>query len=257
MLQTKAPGIMVHIIHMLSVGAAAFVLLFLIELGYLKWLHELIGNFCYSFKIRKENLSMDFDKKSVDNDVQNEKEKISSLKPQDIQQFNLVMKDLSRNYKSFKAVNKLCLAIKTHECFGLIGINGAGKTSTFKMLTGDLKMSGGEAWIRGISLKTDMRKVHREIGYCPQFDALIEDLTGRQTLKFFALIRGVPKNKIAEVCEKLSTDLNFVKHLDKPLKAYSGGNKRKVSTAVALMGNPVIIFLDEPTSGEKLIRVVQ
>lgn len=128
-------------------------------------------------------------------------------------------------------------------------INGAGKTSTFKMLTGDIKISHGEAWVQGLSLKTNMKEVHKHIGYCPQFDALIDDLTGRETLRLFALSRGIPKFKLQDVINKLSTDFNFAKHLDKLVKAYSGGNKRKLSTAVALLGNPVIIYLDEPTTG--------
>ncbi|KAG5670261.1 hypothetical protein PVAND_000538 [Polypedilum vanderplanki] len=93
----------------------------------------------------------------------------------------------------------------------------------------------------------NMKEVHERIGYCPQFDALIDDLTGRETLKLFALSRGIPKIKLNEVVTKLASDLNFTKHLDKQVKAYSGGNKRKLSTAVALLENPVIVYLDEPT----------
>lgn len=103
--------------------------------------------------------------------------------------------------------------------------------------------------MQGISLKTNMKEVHKRIGYCPQFDALIDDLTGRETLRLFALSRGIPRFKLEDVIKKLSTDLNFAKHLDKLVRAYSGGNKRKLSTAVALLGNPVIIYLDEPTTG--------
>ena len=117
------------------------------------------------------------------------------------------------------------------------------------MLTGDVKISYGEAYVQGISLKTNMKKVHQKIGYCPQFDALIDDLTGRETLRMFALCRGIPKQKLQDVIVKLSGDFNFIKHLDKQVKAYSGGNKRKLSTAVSLLGNPVIIYLDEPTTG--------
>lgn len=117
------------------------------------------------------------------------------------------------------------------------------------MLTGDVKISFGEAFVQGISLKTNMKKVHQRIGYCPQFDALIDDLTGRETLRLFALCRGIPKDKLRDVIYKLSGDFNFIKHLDKQVKAYSGGNKRKLSTAVALLGNPVIVYLDEPTTG--------
>lgn len=125
------------------------------------------------------------------------------------------------------------------------------------MLTGDIKISHGEAWVQGISLKSNMKEVHKHIGYCPQFDALIDDLTGRETLRLFALSRGIPRFKLQDVIDKLSSDFNFAKHLDKQVKAYSGGNKRKLSTAVALLGNPVIIYLDEPTTGllnERLSR---
>lgn len=117
------------------------------------------------------------------------------------------------------------------------------------MLIGDIQLSHGEAWVQGLSLKTSMKEVHKHIGYCPQFDALIDDLTGRETLRLFALSRGIPRFKLEDVINKLSTDFNFTKHLDKLVKAYSGGNKRKLSTAVALLGNPVIIYLDEPTTG--------
>jgi ATP-binding cassette, subfamily A (ABC1), member 3 len=131
----------------------------------------------------------------------------------------------------------------------MLGVNGAGKTSTFKMLTGDETISSGEAWVDGISIKTNMNKVHQRIGYCPQFDALIDDLTGRETLKIFALLRGVPRSEIARVSLQLADELNFTKHLDKLTKAYSGGNKRKLSTALALIGDPSVVYLDEPTSG--------
>ncbi len=117
------------------------------------------------------------------------------------------------------------------------------------MLTGDIKISNGEAFVNGLSLKMNMKEVHKITGYCPQFDALIDDLTGRETLTLFALSRGIPQAKLNDVIHRLAGDFNFTKHLDKKVKAYSGGNKRKLSTAVALLGNPVIIYLDEPTTG--------
>lgn len=100
------------------------------------------------------------------------------------------------------------------------------------MLTGDETISSGEAWVEGLSVKTDMNKVHQRIGYCPQFDALIDDLTGRETLKIFALLRGIPDREINRISIQLADELNFRKHLDKRIKAYSGGNKRKLSTAL-------------------------
>lgn len=117
------------------------------------------------------------------------------------------------------------------------------------MLTGDIKISDGDAWVKDKNLRTQLKEVQKHIGYCPQFDALIDDLTGRETLRLFALSRGIPRSMLNDVIAKLSTDFNFMKHLDKQVKAYSGGNKRKLSTAVALLGNPAIIYLDEPTTG--------
>ena len=131
----------------------------------------------------------------------------------------------------------------------MLGVNGAGKTSTFKMLTGDVRISGGDAFVRGISLKNKMNEVHKIIGYCPQFDALLEEMTGREILEMFCLLRGVPSYMINALSLRLAHELNFMKHIDKPVTEYSGGNKRKLSTAVALIGNPSVVYLDEPTTG--------
>lgn len=130
-----------------------------------------------------------------------------------------------------------------NECFGLLGMNGAGKTSTFKMLTGDETISSGEAFVQGISLKTQKTKINKMIGYCPQFDALFEELTGSETLEIFALLRGVRRNDIPALSERLSNQLNFKKHINKKTREFSGGNKRKLSTALALIGNPAVIYL--------------
>lgn len=111
------------------------------------------------------------------------------------------------------------------------------------MLTGDHRISSGEAYVRGISLKNNMHEVHRIIGYCPQFDALIEDLTGRETLELFSLLRGIHPDYIPLLSRRLATELNFMKHIDKRVFEYSGGNKRKLSTAVALIGNPAVVYL--------------
>ncbi|KFB48612.1 AGAP006380-PA-like protein [Anopheles sinensis] len=184
-----------------------------------------------------------------DSDVLEEKRRVQNLSRADLDGHNLLLRDVSKFYGNFQAVNKLSIGIDHSECFGLLGINGAGKTTTFKMMTGDEEISFGDAWIKGISLRTNMNQAHRHIGYCPQFDALLDDLTGRETLRIFALLRGVRDREIKNVCYTLAEELNFAKHLDKRTKAYSGGNKRKLSTALALMGNPSVVYLDEPTTG--------
>ena len=134
------------------------------------------------------------------------------------------------------------------ECFGLLGVNGAGKTSTFQMLTGDCTFSAGDALIDGFSCKTEIEMVHKRVGYCPQFDALLEFLTGRETMEIFCLLRGIPRSQIRKVCMNLAEELGFIEHLDMFTRSYSGGTKRKLSTALALI-DPKIVFLDEPSTG--------
>uniref|UniRef100_A0A4W5MUY1 P-type phospholipid transporter n=1 Tax=Hucho hucho TaxID=62062 RepID=A0A4W5MUY1_9TELE len=148
--------------------------------------------------------------------------------------------------KNIPAVDRVCLGVPAAECFGLLGINGAGKTTTFKMLTGDIAVSGGEAFLNGYSIRTEMRDVHQNMGYCPQFDALNDLLTGREHLEFYARLRGVPEKEVAEWGIQ---KLGLVKYSNKSAGTYSGGNKRKLSTAMALIGCPPVVFLDEPTTG--------
>ncbi|XP_056883329.1 phospholipid-transporting ATPase ABCA1-like isoform X2 [Takifugu flavidus] len=159
--------------------------------------------------------------------------------------------DLTKVYprKSTPAVDRLCVGVPAAECFGLLGINGAGKTTTFKMLTGDIPVSSGEAFLSGYSIRTQMRDVHQNLGYCPQFDAIDELLTGQEHLEFYARLRGVPENEVTMVAEWGIQKLGLVKYANKSAGTYSGGNKRKLSTAMALIGSPPVIFLDEPTTG--------
>lgn len=122
-------------------------------------------------------------------------------------------------------------------------MNGAGKSSTFKMLTGDEIISSGDVWIRGKSMKSNMVEAQKSIGYCPQFDALMFDISGRENLKIFALMRGIPIDEIDGIIEKLAREFGFHMHLNKKIKAYSGGNKRKINAAVVSLTNfPIIQF---------------
>uniref|UniRef100_A0A8C5FV13 ABC transporter domain-containing protein n=1 Tax=Gadus morhua TaxID=8049 RepID=A0A8C5FV13_GADMO len=159
--------------------------------------------------------------------------------------------DLTKVYpgKKTPAVDRVCVGIPAAECFGLLGINGAGKTTTFKMLTGDIPVSGGEAYLNGYSIRSEMSLVHQNMGYCPQFDGIDDLLTGREHLQFYARLRGVPEKEVAMVAEWGIQKLGLVKYSNKSAGTYSGGNKRKLSTAMALIGCPPVIFLDEPTTG--------
>jgi len=180
----------------------------------------------------------------LDDDVRKENQDVEQMSDEEIKVSNLVLKNLIKAYKNLFAVHELSLNIKQHECFGLLGANGAGKTSTFRMMTGDELITSGDIWIKGKCLKTQLLEAHKFIGYCPQFDNCIPELTGRETLKIFALIRGIKMDEISEITNQMASELDFKQHLDKQVRAYSGGNRRKLSTALTLLGNPELIFLD-------------
>ncbi|XP_028442644.1 ATP-binding cassette sub-family A member 1 isoform X1 [Perca flavescens] len=183
-----------------------------------------------------------------DEDVARERERVISGKAQsDI----LTMIDLSKVYKSGRkpAVDRLCLGIPRGECFGLLGVNGAGKTSTFRMLTGDTAITYGEALLNHHSVLTEMERVHQLMGYCPQFDAISDLLTGREHLELYARLRGVPEESVTKVAQWGVKKLGLTQYAEREAGGYSGGNKRKLSTAISLIGAPPVIFLDEPTTG--------
>nr|XP_034973105.1 phospholipid-transporting ATPase ABCA7 [Zootoca vivipara] len=183
-----------------------------------------------------------------DEDVAKERKRVTGGVPAgDI----LVLQQLTKIYRRTKkpAVDRLCVGIPPGECFGLLGVNGAGKTSTFKMLTGDSQVTSGRAFLKGYSVLTDLQAVHQNMGYCPQFDAINDLLTGREHLVFYSRLRGVPETEIPGVVKWGLSTLGLAAYADRPAGRYSGGNKRKLSTAIALIGAPPVIFLDEPTTG--------
>ncbi|XP_007498284.2 phospholipid-transporting ATPase ABCA3-like isoform X1 [Monodelphis domestica] len=192
--------------------------------------------------------------KSEDEDVENEKKKIQECPSDMLPSLNspLIIKGLLKVY--FKwipvlAVDRLFLSVQKGECFGLLGFNGAGKTSTFKMLTGDETITSGDAFFENYSILKDIGKVRQRISYCPQFDALLDYMTSKEMLTLYARLRGIPEPSINEHVIEMLQSLLLEDYSDKITKTYSGGTKRKLSTGIALVGNPSIIFLDEPSTG--------
>ncbi|XP_053284118.1 phospholipid-transporting ATPase ABCA1b [Pleuronectes platessa] len=183
-----------------------------------------------------------------DEDVARERQKIvHGLGRGDILELRQLTKVFKRKQKP--AVDRLCVGIPPGECFGLLGVNGAGKTTTFKMLTGDTVVTSGEAFLAGKSILREIDEVHQNIGYCPQFDAINELLTGREHLELYAVLRGVPEEEVCDMADWGIRKLGLLKYADKAAGSYSGGNMRKLSTAVSLIGAPPVVFLDEPTTG--------
>ena len=147
------------------------------------------------------------------------------------------------------AVSDLFYTVHRGECFGFLGANGAGKTTVMKILTGDQQPSDGSAQLGGFDVVQNPYDVRKLIGYCPQFDALQEYLTGREHLYLYARIKCVPEESLAAFVENMVVKLGLSEYADKPAGTYSGGNKRKLSVGIALIGNPPIVFLDEPSTG--------
>ncbi|GFR59378.1 ATP-binding cassette sub-family A member 1 [Elysia marginata] len=147
------------------------------------------------------------------------------------------------------AVNRLSVGVPQAQCFGLLGVNGAGKSTTFKMLTGNLSVTSGDAFVAGYSVCSNMGQVRQLIGYCPQSDALNPLLTGREHLEFYAKARGTEPANVKLVAIWAIKTFGLTAYADKKVQSYSGGNRRKLSIAIALIGGPPVIFLDEPTAG--------
>lgn len=130
------------------------------------------------------------------------------------------------------------------------GVNGAGKTTTFKVLTGEMPPDTGDAVIATHSVLTQLSTARRNLGYCPQFDALPSAMTGREVLHMYARLRGVgSEERVQQMADQLLDELGLLDYAESVCGAYSGGNKRKLNVAVALVGCPPLVLLDEPSTG--------
>nr|XP_018630849.1 ABC transporter A family member 1 isoform X1 [Nicotiana tomentosiformis] len=147
------------------------------------------------------------------------------------------------------AVHSLTFSVQEGECFGFLGTNGAGKTTALSMLSGEEHPSDGTAFIFGKDIRSNPKVARRHIGYCPQFDALLEFLTVQEHLELYARIKGVPEYELEDVVMQKLLEFDLMKHANKPSFALSGGNKRKLSVAIAMIGDPPIVILDEPSTG--------
>nr|XP_045598592.1 ATP-binding cassette sub-family A member 2-like [Procambarus clarkii] len=147
------------------------------------------------------------------------------------------------------AVSNLFLALRRGECFSLLGLNGAGKTTTFRCLTGDLRPTRGQILVNGLVLEEALALPYPIMGYCPQSHALDPNLTAREALSIMALIRGFSSRETTVVLERVIEQLGLSGEDNTYIHQLSGGTKRKLSTALALLANPLLVLLDEPTTG--------
>ena len=158
----------------------------------------------------------------------------------------ITIDNVCKNYKSKKALDNVSLAIKQGELFGLLGVNGAGKTTLIKILCGLTKKTSGTVTINNFNLDKDIDKIKEIIDISPQETSVANNLTVKENLEFFA---NIYNNNDVKTINEIIDIFNLNEVLNQRAKSLSGGYKRRLSIAIALISKPKILFLDEPTLG--------
>ena len=164
-------------------------------------------------------------------------------------QNEIVIRDLVKRFGDVTAVNGLNLEIRKGEFFGFLGPNGAGKTTTISILCGLLEPSGGSVHIGGLDVRKDMSNIKARIGVCPQESAAYRFLTGKENIELFGNLHGMDKQTLRERTTDLLSQSDFADSAKRRVKGYSGGMMRQLNLLMALISDPEIVFLDEPTVG--------
>ncbi len=159
------------------------------------------------------------------------------------------LKDLTKKYGEFEAVNELNLSVKKGEVFGFIGPNGAGKTTTIKIMGGILEPTTGTVTIAGISMQEEPEKAKSKIGFIPDRPYLYEKLTGMEFLRFTADLYGVSEEAFQTTALKILKDFSLADWADELVESYSHGMKQRLIMSAALLHNPEVIIVDEPMVG--------
>lgn len=182
-------------------------------------------------------------------DVIREREWVRKASIKELGERAIVLKDVCKTYNRQIALNRVSLALSPYDCLGLIGPHGAGKTTIFKLLTGGTFAYSGDVLVAGLNMNLHLRKIRQMTVYCPEQDGLFINLTCEQNIIIYALIQGVPYKKTKDVAEVLAQKLDFRRYLHKTVRHFSRGNQRKLSAAIAFIGNAKVILLDEPGTG--------
>ncbi|KAK7292227.1 hypothetical protein RIF29_08003 [Crotalaria pallida] len=190
-------------------------------------------------------------------DVNQEREKVEQLILVPNIDYAIVCDDVKKVYPGRGgspekiAVRGLSLAVPQGECFGMLGPNGAGKTSFISMMIGLTKPSAGMAYVQGLDIRTEMDGIYTQMGVCPQHDLLWESLTGREHLLFYGRLKNLKGSALTQAVEESLKSLNIFHGgvADKQAGSYSGGMKRRLSVAISLIGDPRVVYMDEPSTG--------
>ena len=161
----------------------------------------------------------------------------------------VVVEHVHKAFGEITAVDDISFGLERGELFGLLGPNGAGKTTLIRMLSTVIPPDTGDITIGGASVQREPQEARKFIGVCPQELALYEDLTGRENTVFFARMSGLSRTEALANAEEFLELVGLSERADSRVRTYSGGMKRRLNIAMALVGRPQLLFLDEPTAG--------
>lgn len=164
-------------------------------------------------------------------------------------EYTVRVENLTRTFGDFRAVDEISFDVKRGEIFGFLGANGAGKTTTIRMLCGLLLPSSGKATVAGFDVYKGYEQIKMNIGYMSQRFSLYEDLTVKENIEFYGGVYGLSRKQIADKTKELLDYLNLWEHADKLTASLPLGWKQRMALSTAILHDPQIIFLDEPTSG--------
>jgi ABC-2 type transport system ATP-binding protein len=159
------------------------------------------------------------------------------------------VRDLSRRFGAFTAVDRISLTVTRGEIFGFLGANGAGKTTAIRMLCGLLMPTAGEGEVAGYDIYKQAEDIKKSIGYMSQKFSLYPDLTGRENMRFYGAAYGLKRTVVNDCIRSLSEHLSLSEFIDRPSGTLPVGWRQRLALAVSLMHQPQMLFLDEPTGG--------
>lgn len=173
----------------------------------------------------------------------------------------LVVKNIRKVYSNGKipgkmAIKSVTFSVEKNTVFGILGSNGSGKSSLIGILTGLFEASSGCARLAGYDIKTETKFVYQNIGICPQFNILWEHLTVREHLLFYARVKGINSNLESTAIQDCLETVELDTMQSQLASDLSSGEKRRLAIAIALVGNPSVIFLDEPTVRTLFVKAV-
>ncbi len=161
----------------------------------------------------------------------------------------IITEDLTRKFGTLVAVDRLNIEIKEGDIYGFLGPNGAGKTTTIRMLSTLIKPTSGTASIMGYDVLKDPNRAKRVIGIMPERPGFYEEMTGRKQLRFYGEFYKIPREKLDARIEELMGRVGMMRFIDAAIKTYSHGMRKRIAIAQALLHDPRILVLDEPSTG--------